>query len=116
LNLSIFCIFLSHAHNISGDLEIGNNQLGGNIPSEIGTLNSLQKFNLGESMNKYVAYKIVMKQLIFIFSEYNLYWPEHNKLSSMIPTEVGNLKLLEVLIIGKVFLIANLRRCSRKRF
>ena len=107
MNLSIFSIFLSHAHNIFDDLEIGNNQLGGNIPSEIGTLNSLEKFNLGEFINEYDAYKIVMKQLILIFSEYNLYWPEHNNLNSSIPTEVGSLELLEVLIIGKFFFIAN---------
>jgi len=42
------CVFLSHAHNILVDLEIDNNQLDGNIPTEIGTLNSLEKLNLGE--------------------------------------------------------------------
>jgi len=42
------CVFLSHAHNILFDLEIDNNQLDGNIPTEIGTLNSLEKLNLGE--------------------------------------------------------------------
>ena len=41
------------------------------------------------------------------FSEYNLYWPEHNKLNLMIPTELGNLELLEVLIVGKFSLIVN---------
>ena len=96
---------MSHVHHIFGDLHIDNNQLSGNIPSEIGTLNSLEKLNLGEVINEYGAYKNVMKQLILIFSEYNLYWPEQNNFNSTIPTELGNLELLEVLILGKFFLL-----------
>jgi len=46
--LKIYCIFFSHAHHILVDLEIDNNQLGGSIPTEIGTLKSLEKLNLGE--------------------------------------------------------------------
>ena len=44
--LKMYCIFFSHAHNILVDLGIDNNQLAGSIPSEIGTLNSLEKVNI----------------------------------------------------------------------
>jgi len=112
----MFSIFLSRAHKILFDLEIDNNQLDDNIPTEIGTLNSLEKLNLGEFTTEYGDFKNVMKVLILNFSGYNLYWPEYNNLNSMIPNELGNLELLEVLIIGKFSLIVNLRRCSRKLF
>ena len=97
-------------------MEIDNNQLGGSIPSEIGTLNSLEKLNLGEFITECGDCKNIMRNGIPNFTEYNLYWPEQNNLNSKIPTELGNLELLEVLILGKFSLIVNLRRCSRELF
>jgi len=43
-----FLSFLSFANVFLVDLEIDNNQLDGSIPTEIGTLNSLEKLNLGK--------------------------------------------------------------------
>jgi len=97
-------------------LEIDNNKLDGSIPTEIETLNSLEKLNLGEFITECGECKNIMRNGIPNFTEYNLYWPEHNNLNSTIPTELGNLELLEVLIIGKFSLIVNLRRCARKLF
>ena len=88
-------------------MEIDNNQLDGSIPTEIGTLKSLEKLNLGEFITEWGECKNIIRNGIPNFPEYNLYWPEHNKLNSMIPTELGNLELLEVLIIGKFSLIVN---------
>jgi len=103
----MFFIFLSFAHVFLVDLDIDNNQLDGNIPTEIGTLNSLEKLNLGEFITECGECKNIMLNGIPNFPGYNLYWPEHNKLNSTIPTELGNLELLEVLIIGKFSLIVN---------
>ena len=49
-----------------------------------------------------------MNYWLLNFLEYNLYWPENNTLVSTIPTELGNLELLEVLILGKFSMKANL--------
>jgi len=38
-------------------LEIDNNLLHGSIPNEIGTLNSVEKLNLGEFITEYGEYK-----------------------------------------------------------
>ena len=51
LTISIFkyfFIFLSFVHVFLVDLDIDNNQLDTSIPTEIGTLNFLEKLNLGE--------------------------------------------------------------------
>jgi len=42
------CIYLNYTYIILVDLEIENNQLDGSIPSEIGTLDSIEKLNLGK--------------------------------------------------------------------
>jgi len=42
-------------------LEIDNNQLDGSIPSEIGTLNSLEKLNLGEFIAECGECKNIMR-------------------------------------------------------
>jgi len=45
--IQIFFIFDYYTHNIIGDLDIENNDLSGYIPRQIGTLNALEKLNLG---------------------------------------------------------------------
>jgi len=64
LMISIFkyiFIFLSFAHVFLVDLDIDDNQLHGSIPIEIGTLNSLEKLNLGEFITECGECKNIMR-------------------------------------------------------
>ena len=56
-----FLSFLSFANVFLVDLEIDNNQLDGSIPTEIGTLNSLEKLNLGEFITECGDCKNIMR-------------------------------------------------------
>ena len=55
-----FLSFLSFANVFLVDLEIDNNQLDGSIPTEIGTLNSLEKLNLGKLITECEDCKNIM--------------------------------------------------------
>ena len=87
----------------------GGNELTGQIPSEIGTVTSLQVIDIGESLLKphsavckFIDLDNVSDNFVSILLTFTT---GDNELSGEIPSEIGNLALLQNFDAGKITII-----------